>query len=142
MSFRAYRKLLRLSSCLVEFDINVSSLCECNKITGLKYKCRSKSSFPKKDRFYKSLLTSKIIFSKLCKKKLKKNRPTFSYGFLWENVHLGYGYFLRLDLVGNDLPSVTKSESNCYPVIIKSLPTSCYPTSRKTIFLFTFFEIG
>ena len=53
----------------------------------------------------------------------------FSYGFLWENVHLGYGYFLRLDLVGNDLPAGTKSESTCYDVIITSLPTSCYPTS-------------
>ena len=78
-------------------------------ITGLKYKCRSKSSFPKKRQIFKSLLTSKLIFSKLCKKKVEKNQPTFSYGFLWENVHIGYWYFLRLDLVGNDFRYVTKS---------------------------------
>ena len=74
MSFQiqGFRKLFRLSSCLVEFDINLSSSCGCNKITGLKYKCMSKSSFPKKTRFYKSLLTSKLIFSKLCKQKFQK----------------------------------------------------------------------
>ena len=30
--------------------------------------------------------------------------------------NLGYGYFLRVDLVGNDFRSVTKSESTGYPV--------------------------
>ena len=72
MSFRGSRKLLQLSSCLVEFDINLSASCGCSKIRGLKYKCMSKNSFPKKDRFLKSLLTSKLIFSKLCKAKVKK----------------------------------------------------------------------
>ena len=55
MSFWGYCKLLWLSSRLVEFDINLSSSCGCNKITVLKYKCMSKSSFPKKRQvIYKS----------------------------------------------------------------------------------------
>ena len=102
-----------------------------------------KAVFQKKYRFYESLLTSKLFFSKLCKKKLKKNLPTLSYGFLWENVHLGYGYFLRVDLVGNNFWSVTKSESTGYPVIITPLPTSCYPTSKKKLyFLFLFLKLA
>ena len=44
MSFRAYRKLLRLSSCLLEFEINVSSSCGWNKIKWFKHKCMSNSS--------------------------------------------------------------------------------------------------
>ena len=70
---------------------------------------------------------------------MKKNWPTFSYGFLWENVHLGYGYFLHLDLVGSDFRYVTKSESTGYPVIITILPTSCYLTSRKKLYLLLLF---
>ena len=73
------------------------------------------------------------------KKVLKKNWLTISLGFLWENVHLGYGYFLRLDLVGNDLWSGTKSGSTCHDVIITSL-SSCYPTFRKKLFFSTFFK--
>ena len=144
MSFRSYRKLLRLSFWLVEFDINVSSSWGCDKITGLKYKCMSKMHvFPKKTGFYKSLLTSKLICSKLCKKKVERNGPTFSYRFLWERVLLGYGYFLRLDFVGNGLRSVRKSESTCYPIIITSLPTTCYPTSKKKLYFFlTFLELA
>ena len=65
MYFRGYRKLLRLSSYLAESEINVSSSSGCNKIPGLKFKCMNKRSFPTKGRFYKSFLTSKLIFSRL-----------------------------------------------------------------------------
>ena len=51
-------------------------------------------------------------------------------------MHDGYGYFMRLDLVGNNLRSVPKSKSSCYPVIITSLPTRCYPTFEKTLYFF------
>ena len=58
----------------------------------------------------------------------------FSLEFLQKYVHLGIGYFLSFDPVGSNLRSVTKSESTCNHVIITSLPTSRYPTSRRKLY--------
>ena len=59
-----------------------------------------KNSFPKKDRSYKSVLTSELIFSKLCEANIGKNLPIYSQGFSWQNIHLEFGYFLLLTPVG------------------------------------------
>ena len=42
----------------------------------------SKISFlKKKNMFYKSLLTSKLVFYKLCKEQVEQNDPRFLQGF-------------------------------------------------------------
>ena len=57
---------------------------------------RLKAVFPQKDRFYKSLLTFKLIISKLCKEKIEKTYPRFLKGFYEKTYNSGYGYFFAI----------------------------------------------
>ena len=51
---------------MVEFEINVSSSSECNKITGLDCKCMSKIKFHKKNRFFTKLCNFFLFFIYSC----------------------------------------------------------------------------
>ena len=56
---------------------------------------------------------------------------TFYLWFLWENEHLGFGYFLFLDQLVTAPRSVTKSDSGCYYVAITGI--SRFPRARILI---------
>ena len=50
----------------------------------------------------------------MCKNKFENLiYPHFLKGFLWQNGHLGFGYFLVLDPIRKAQQSGTKSESVC-----------------------------
>ena len=89
--FRGFCTLLLSSSYFVGAEINMTASSGCIWKTWLKCECMSKShfSFFKTNKFYKSVLIIKQFLSKLCFKKWKTNRTMFSWGFLWENLHLG-----------------------------------------------------
>ena len=62
--------------------------------------------------------------------------PTFlTMFFLWEYVHLGFGYFLFSNSVRKAQQSWTKSKSCCYSIVIMSLQTNCYPTYRSQLYV-------
>ena len=137
--------MLRLSSCLVEFDINLLSSCGCNKITGLKYKCMSKSSFPKKtNSFYKSLLTSKLNFSKLCEKnKKKKMDPYFLKGFFYEKTYISD---MGISCVQTSLETTSGLEQNqtvpVIPLLSRLFQQVVTPLLERNYFFFTFLKFA
>ena len=73
-------------------------------------------------------------FSALMPKISKENFAEF----LWENIHLGFGYALLLNPVGTAQQCGTISESRCYHVVFTSLLTNFYPTSRRKLHFFCY----
>ena len=72
------KNLLRLNSYFVEFEINVPSSTDYSKIMGLKWKCMSKSKFPKKNTCFIKVSWLPNKYSLNCvKKNRKKIDPCF-----------------------------------------------------------------
>ena len=94
----------------------------------------SKRSFPKKDRFYKSSMTSKLIFSVICKKKYidKKFTHIFLRVFMIECtsrivIFLYLKPCQRSPTINNKTLKSSKITDITPPL------TSCYPTSRRKL---------